>query len=121
MKTVADQGSACENAAAEWTNLEPVRHLPERAHMGGPSLAFRSVSIGCGGTGPFYREFRSFHRAKTLIGRRGAMARLPQSALVPWIVKVVEMVPRLAPDEIVVPFMNHIATSPLVSRHRMSA
>src|ERR1700728_3744587 len=43
-----------------------------------------------------------------------------QSALVPWIVKVVEIVPRPAPDAIVVPFMNQMARSPLVSRQRIS-
>src|ERR1700733_7657714 len=43
-----------------------------------------------------------------------------QSALVPWIVNVVGMVPSPAPDDIVVPFMNQMATSPLVSCHTMS-
>src|ERR1700733_4210629 len=43
-----------------------------------------------------------------------------QSALVPWIVNVVGIVPRPAPDAIVVPFMNQMAISPEVSRHRMS-
>jgi hypothetical protein len=39
-----------------------------------------------------------------------------QSALVPWIVNVVGIVPSPAPDVMAVPFMNQMATSPLLQK-----
>jgi DNA invertase Pin-like site-specific DNA recombinase len=52
--------------------------------------------------------------------RHNDTSRAVQSALTPWMVQVVDMLPRPAVEPICSPFMNQIAVLPVLSRHRMS-
>jgi hypothetical protein len=51
---------------------------------------------------------------------RRVLGKPHQSALAPWIVQLVGTLPMSGAEPTCVPFMNQIATSPAVSRHRMS-